>query len=117
VPHKKDHSPKSSPASEDPENDSIRHGLIFNMPPKFVPRQRKHKVLARQKHHNGPSEEQNDSNAVEHIPAAKAQLEEKKQRMKEELKKDGVKVSGKKAKRLEKYIETKLPLYTRAVGN
>jgi ATP-dependent RNA helicase DHX37/DHR1 len=108
VPHKKDHSPKSSPASEDPENDSIRHGLIFNMPPKFVPRQRKHKVLARQKHHNGPSEEQNDSNAVEHIPAAKAQLEEKKQRMKEELKKHGVKVSGKKAKRLEKYIETKL---------
>lgn len=78
------------------------------MPKPFVPRQRKHKVLARQKQHNGPSEGQLDSNIVEHIPAAKTELEEKRRRMKEELTKDGPKVSGKKAKRLEKYIETKL---------
>jgi ATP-dependent RNA helicase DHX37/DHR1 len=74
--------------------------------PKFVPRQRKHKVLARSK---GKSGEPNvDSNAVELQPVAKTDLEEKKRRMKEELRKEGTKISGKKAKRLEKYIETKL---------
>lgn len=75
---------------------------------KFVPRQRKHKVLARQKRQHESSEHAVDSNAVEVLPAAKADLEEKKQRMKEELKAQGNKVSGKKAKRLEKYIENKL---------
>ncbi|TVY64184.1 putative ATP-dependent RNA helicase DHR1, partial [Lachnellula suecica] len=45
---------------------------------------------------------------MEHIPAAKTEIEEKKQRMKEELRKDAGKISGKKAKRLEKYIDTKL---------
>ena len=49
-----------------------------------------------------------DSNAVEHVPAAKAEIEEKKRRLKEELRTEGTKISGKKAKRLEKYIETKL---------
>jgi ATP-dependent RNA helicase DHX37/DHR1 len=75
--------------------------------PKFVPRQRKHKVLARAKstaHTTGPI----DSNAVEHIHAAKVESEEKKRLLKEELRKEGNKISGKKAKRLEKYIETKL---------
>jgi ATP-dependent RNA helicase DHX37/DHR1 len=76
--------------------------------PKFVPRQRKHKVIARSKQHAGHSEPEIDSNAVEHLPAAKAEIEEKKRRMKEELRKEGTKISGKKAKRLEKYIETKL---------
>ncbi|KAH8771581.1 DEAH-box RNA helicase [Hyaloscypha sp. PMI_1271] len=76
--------------------------------PKFVPRQRKHKVIARSKQHAGHSEPAVDSNAVEHIPQAKAEIDEKKQRMKEELRKEGAKISGKKAKRLEKYIETKL---------
>ncbi|EHL03787.1 putative ATP-dependent RNA helicase PB1A10.06c [Glarea lozoyensis 74030] len=77
--------------------------------PKFVPRQRKHKVIARAKG-NGrqPEFEVVDSNVVEHIPAAKSELEEKKLRLKEELKKEGQKISGKKAKRLEKYIDTKL---------
>jgi ATP-dependent RNA helicase DHX37/DHR1 len=76
--------------------------------PRFVPRQRKHKVIARSKQHATHSEPAVDSNAVEHIPAAKAEIEEKKRRMKEELRKEGTKISGKKAKRLEKYIETKL---------
>jgi ATP-dependent RNA helicase DHX37/DHR1 len=75
--------------------------------PKFVPRQRKHKVLARKKS-NGDSQPSVDSNVVEHIPVAKAEIEEKKRRMKEELQKDGKKISGNKAKRLEKYIENKL---------
>ncbi|CZR59049.1 probable ECM16-putative DEAH-box RNA helicase [Phialocephala subalpina] len=74
----------------------------------FKPRQRKHKVLARQKRQHESSDRAVDSNAVEVLPIAKAEIEEKKQRMKEELKAQGNKVSGKKAKRLEKYIENKL---------
>lgn len=80
---------------------------LSNMP-KFVPRIRKHKVLARLKEKTRNAEPIPDTNAVEHVPAAKAEMEEKKRRMKEELQADGPKVSGKKAKRLEKYIETKL---------
>jgi ATP-dependent RNA helicase DHX37/DHR1 len=76
--------------------------------PKFIPGQRKHKVIARSKQHGGHSESATNSNALEHIPAAKAEIEEKKRLMKEELRKEGTKISGKKAKRLEKYIETKL---------
>jgi ATP-dependent RNA helicase DHX37/DHR1 len=75
---------------------------------KFVPRQRKHKVLARQKRQHESAEQVIDTNAVEVLPAAKAELEEKKRLMKEELQAQGTKVSGKKAKRLEKYIENKL---------
>lgn len=78
------------------------------MPPKFVARQRKHKVLARLKDKSRNSEPIIDTNATEHIPAAKAELDEKKRLLKEELQKGGPKVSGKKAKRLDKYIETKL---------
>ena len=77
------------------------------MPPKFVPRQRKHKVLARLKskaHNTEPL----DSNAVEHIPASKSEIEEKKRALKEALRKEGTKISGKKSKRLDKYIEGKL---------
>lgn len=76
--------------------------------PKFVPRIRKHKVLARLKERSKHAEPIADTNVVEHIPAAKAEREEKKRQLKEELQKDGPKVSGKKAKRLEKYIENKL---------
>lgn len=81
------------------------------MPPKkFVPRQRKHKVLARLKAGGGSKEDgadsdQVDSNAVEIIPTKK-DAETKK--LRDELKDQGVKVSGKKAKRLEKYIDNKL---------
>ena len=73
---------------------------------KFVPRQRKHKVLARLK--DKLPEPNVDSNAAEILPVAKSELEEKKQRMKEELRRKGTKISGKKAKRLEKYIDNKL---------
>ncbi|TVY40199.1 putative ATP-dependent RNA helicase [Lachnellula subtilissima] len=62
------------------------------MPPKFVPRQRKHKVIARAKE-NGKQHSQSqskpepllDSNTIEHIPAAKTEIEEKKQRMKRRI--------------------------------
>ncbi|KAF7865882.1 hypothetical protein EAF04_006047 [Stromatinia cepivora] len=75
------------------------------MPPKFTPRQRKHKVLARNK--TNESENPVDSNATEILPSSKSAHEEKKQKLKEELAGDN-KITGKKAKRLEKYIETKL---------
>lgn len=76
--------------------------------PKFVPRQRKHKVLARSKNHGVATNSEINTNAVEYIPPAKAALEEKRRRLREELESQGPKVSGKKAKRLEKYIDTKL---------
>ncbi|KAI0378589.1 P-loop containing nucleoside triphosphate hydrolase protein [Hypomontagnella monticulosa] len=82
--------------------------------PKFVPRQRKHKVLAREKaaqngtHDGGDAPAQLDSNALEILPdAQKAAREAKRAQLREELK-GQVKVSGKKAKRLEKYIDNKL---------
>ncbi|KAL7896725.1 P-loop containing nucleoside triphosphate hydrolase protein [Trichoderma sp. SZMC 28014] len=74
---------------------------------KFVPRQRKHRVLARERAQENARHEVEDTNQ-EILPAAKKDLEEKKARMKEQLKQDGVKMSGKKAKRLEKYIDNKL---------
>ncbi|KAJ6438393.1 DEAH-box RNA helicase [Purpureocillium lavendulum] len=67
------------------------------------------KVLARQKANENTRHEVQDTNQ-ELLPAEKKALEdkEKRARMKEELRQDGVKVSGKKAKRLEKYIDNKL---------
>ncbi|KAI0007387.1 P-loop containing nucleoside triphosphate hydrolase protein [Xylariaceae sp. FL0662B] len=81
---------------------------------KFVPRQRKHKVLARERarqngaHNGGAAPAQGDSNALEILPdTQKVAQEAKRAQLREELKGD-VKVSGKKAKRLEKYIDNKL---------
>lgn len=78
------------------------------MPPKFVPRQRKHKVIARQKAADGYVELKSDSNVSELLPSSKAEIQEKKKQIREKLRKDGIKISSKKAKRLEKYLETKL---------
>ena len=75
---------------------------------KFVPRQRKHKVLARQKSQSFQGETSRiggDPNAVEILPSEKVEREERKRKMREELKgSQQRKFSGKKAKRLEKYI-------------
>ncbi|KAI1080642.1 P-loop containing nucleoside triphosphate hydrolase protein [Whalleya microplaca] len=82
--------------------------------PKFVPRQRKHKVLAREKaqqngaHDGGAAPSQADSNALEILPdAQKIAQDAKRAQLREKLKGDA-NVSGKKAKRLEKYIDNKL---------
>ncbi|KAK5627415.1 hypothetical protein RRF57_003130 [Xylaria bambusicola] len=86
------------------------------MAKKFVPRQRKHKVLAREAREaqravveDGATPSAHiDSNAVEILPDSKKAVEEaKRARMKAELKGDA-KMSSKKAKRLEKYIDKKL---------
>ncbi|KAF2128812.1 DEAH-box RNA helicase-like protein [Dothidotthia symphoricarpi CBS 119687] len=74
--------------------------------PKFVPRQRKHKVLARRKQSHDYAPE---ANAEEILPREEQERAEKKQALKEELTREAQgKISGKKKKRLDKYIDTKL---------
>lgn len=82
--------------------------------PKFMPRQRKHKVLAREKalqnnsHKDAALSAEADSNAAEILPEeAKASRDARKAQLREELG-GTTAVSGKKAKRLEKYIDNKL---------
>jgi hypothetical protein len=76
--------------------------------PKFVPRQRKHKVIARQKQHGGQygaDDAVADANAAEILPAEQREREQKKAAMKGELVREAQgKMSGKKKKRLDKYI-------------
>ncbi|KAF2121225.1 P-loop containing nucleoside triphosphate hydrolase protein [Lophiotrema nucula] len=76
--------------------------------PKFIPRQRKHKVLARQKNATSallPS----DANATEILPAEQRAQNERKKVLKDEMIRDSEgRMSSKKKKRLDKYIDTKL---------
>jgi ATP-dependent RNA helicase DHX37/DHR1 len=79
------------------------------MPPKFVPRQRKHKVLARQKQNGGRHEAEDgavvDANTPMILPAEQREREERKTAMKADLAREAQgKMSGKKKKRLDKYI-------------
>ncbi|EXJ62504.1 hypothetical protein A1O7_02942 [Cladophialophora yegresii CBS 114405] len=80
--------------------------------PRFVPRQRKHKVLARQNAaanaSPSPVGTPASSNAEVIIPQPKAEREEKRRQLKEELVAKQSKISSKKQKRLDKYIENKL---------
>ncbi|KAF1917904.1 P-loop containing nucleoside triphosphate hydrolase protein [Ampelomyces quisqualis] len=74
--------------------------------PKFVPRQRKHKVIARQKS-SAPQLE--DANAQQILPADQREREERKKALRDELVRASQgKISGKKKKRLDKYVDTKL---------
>lgn len=74
--------------------------------PKFVPRQRKHKAIARQK---SAAPQADNANADIILPAEQRERNEKKAALKEELVRESQgKISGKKKKRLDKYIETKL---------
>ncbi|KAL2152433.1 hypothetical protein VTH82DRAFT_5617 [Thermothelomyces myriococcoides] len=76
---------------------------------KFVRRERKRKVLERKRAQERATHDVNpDTNVLEITPAQQLEAEQKKARLREELKPQGVKVSSKKAKRLEKYIENKL---------
>ncbi|EGS17426.1 RNA helicase (dhr1)-like protein [Thermochaetoides thermophila DSM 1495] len=76
----------------------------------FAPnRVRKRKVLDRMRAaENGTRDAPQDTNVLEITPAEQAERERKKAQLREELRPAGVKVSSKKAKRLEKYIENKL---------
>jgi len=79
----------------------------FNMP-KFVPRQRKHKAREREKPNSIIEVTQSDSNAAEILPPSKSEREEKRTKLREELRAQQPNISSKKQKRLNKYIETKL---------
>ncbi|KAK3297021.1 P-loop containing nucleoside triphosphate hydrolase protein [Chaetomium fimeti] len=80
------------------------------MPPKkFVPRERKRKVLERQKAQKDVSHNSDpDTNALEITPSQQAEADRRKAQIRDELRPQGVKVSAQKAKRLEKYIDNKL---------
>ncbi|KAF2443604.1 P-loop containing nucleoside triphosphate hydrolase protein [Karstenula rhodostoma CBS 690.94] len=79
------------------------------MPPKFTPRQRKHKVIARQNQNAALDNASADANATEIIPEEQRLRNEKKAALKNELVAEiKGKMSGKKKKRLDKYVETKL---------
>lgn len=69
--------------------------------PKFTPRQRKHKIKKREKQ---PVVAPQDTNVVELLPVSKTEKEEKRQKLKEELRAQQPKISSKKQKRLDKYI-------------
>ena len=74
--------------------------------PKFVPRQRKHKVRRRLEQNGGdvgvPAG--NDSNAAQILPSTFTEKEKKRQDMKNALRAQQPKISSKKQKRLDKYI-------------
>ena len=73
--------------------------------PKFVPRERKHKVRRRLEDNNGEHEfVQLDSNAPEILASHVAEKEQKRQELKNALRDGQSKISGKKKKRLDKYI-------------
>lgn len=85
------------------------------MPPKFVPRERKHRKIARQKEANRTNglsqhEEADQANATEIVPATTSEKDERRRKLKEELValQPESKASSKKRKRLDKYVETKL---------
>ena len=83
----------------------IEEGTLNPKMPRFVPRQRKHKVLAREKSEKPP---QIESNQEQIIPLTQNEKEAKRQKLRDELKAQQPKVSAKKQKRLDKYIENKL---------
>ncbi|KAF1735133.1 putative ATP-dependent RNA helicase [Beauveria bassiana] len=75
---------------------------------RFVPRQRKHKVLARERAKENGRHDVADTNQEILDSADKLEWADKRARMKEELRQEAGKMNSKKAKRLEKYIDTKL---------
>ena len=71
--------------------------------PKFVPRQRKHKAIARWKARSNDAAV--DANTAEILPQEERDRAEKKNALKQELLREAQgKISGKKKKRLDKYI-------------
>ena len=71
--------------------------------PKFVPRERKHKVRQRTiKQNNGVAAV--DSHASEILPNSSVEKEQRRQILRDELKAQQPRISGKKQKRLDKYI-------------
>jgi ATP-dependent RNA helicase DHX37/DHR1 len=70
--------------------------------PKFKPRQRKHKQRRREE--QSSSKRVEDTNVTELLPESKAEREERREALREELRSQQPQVSSKKKKRLDKYI-------------
>jgi ATP-dependent RNA helicase DHX37/DHR1 len=69
--------------------------------PKFVPRQRKQKARRREAQSGDAPQ---DTNALEITPLSKDEKEERRRKLREELRAQQPKISSKKQKRLDKYI-------------
>lgn len=82
------------------------------MSKKFVPRERKHKKIARQQKAGQADPRQNETdraNATELLPISKSEKEERKRQLQDDIRaQQPDKISSKKRKRLDKYIDTKL---------
>lgn len=75
----------------------------------YVPRQRKHRVLARERAGQPSATAVGQSNQEIIVPLSQSEREEKKRKLREELRsQQPPKISSKKQKRLDKYIENKL---------
>jgi ATP-dependent RNA helicase DHX37/DHR1 len=72
------------------------------------PRKQKDRNLARNNRRDAKGDDRDAPNAPEILPEHVQEKKDRKARMREELKNQGVKVSSKKSKRLDKYIENKL---------
>lgn len=74
--------------------------------PQFIPRQRKHKARQRDSERGNASNSAvpNDSNVSEIVPQPKAEREQKRLELRKSLLTQQSVVSGKKKKRLDKYI-------------
>ena len=83
--------------------------------PKFVPRQRKHKVRKRLEQGGDDLSVRisSDSNAAEILPVTVTEKEKKRQDLKNALRVQQPKASSKKQKRLDKYIVRSIPLQIR----
>nr|OQO30383.1 hypothetical protein B0A51_02343 [Rachicladosporium sp. CCFEE 5018] len=79
------------------------------MPPKFVPRERKHRRLAKLKE-TSKKAPPTQSNEEVIVPVSKSEQEERRQQIRDELRahQPDAKISGKKRKRLDHYVDTKL---------
>ena len=83
--------------------------------PKFVPRERKHKVRKRLEAHvngGGNGHLANDPNAVEILPGTSKEKEDRRQAMKNALRAQQPQMSSKKQKRLDKYIVCIICVFT-----
>ncbi|KAF7513451.1 hypothetical protein GJ744_008745 [Endocarpon pusillum] len=74
--------------------------------PRFVPRQRKHKVRRRDTVQDGNNN--SNTNQIQILPQSKDEKEETRRKLREELRAGQSNISSKKQKRLDKYIDTKL---------
>ena len=86
--------------------------------PKFVPRERKHKVRKRlEEHGNGGRNGHltSDPNAVEILPSTSREKEDRRQAMKDTLRAQQPQMSSKKQKRLDKYIVCIICVFTEVI--